>query len=240
MGMHRCVQVGEMVKVEKRINKLMQQKGAPASHMFHVVPMQYQPNYESDQTAEDALKEALPPVPYPVVIKVGTAHAGYGKIRMTNGEDMKDFESIMKMGREFYTTEPLVDFAYEYRVQKIGSHYRCFKRNSDTCWKGNWGNLQFEDYKCEDYHKLWVDECAKMFGGIDITGIDILHKKDGTIVALEMNDTACGLMYDHEVEDTQHLRDLVVQRMNEEFCSELPGDVQPTGSVPAKDQAGKA
>lgn len=38
-----------------------------------------------------------------------------------------------------------------------------------------------------------------MYGGLDITAMDVLHMKDGKpAIVLEMNDTACGLMYDHE------------------------------------------
>jgi len=35
---------------------------------------------------------------------------------------------------------------------------------------------------------------------------------------LEINDAAMGLDYDYEVEDLKHIRELVLQRMNEEFC----------------------
>jgi hypothetical protein len=47
---------------------------------------------------------------------------------------MDDMASVLKLGRTYYTTEPLVSFEFEYRIQKIGNHYRAFKRNSDTCW----------------------------------------------------------------------------------------------------------
>jgi len=40
-------------------------------------------------------------------------------------------------------------------------------------------------------------------------------------VILELNDTAPGLMYDHEKEDSEHIRDLVLERMNQHFCPDL-------------------
>jgi hypothetical protein len=30
-------------------------------------------------------------------------------------------------------------------------------------------------------HKVWVDECSKSFGGLDVLSLDILHSKDGKV-----------------------------------------------------------
>ena len=41
---------------------------------------------------------------------------------------------------------------------------------------------------------------------------DVLHLKDGRDVVLEMNDTAFGLMFEHEKEDLDAMRDLILKR----------------------------
>jgi len=35
---------------------------------------------------------------------------------------------------------------------------------------------------------------------------------------IEVNDTAPGLMYEHEEEDLGHIRDIVVARINQHYC----------------------
>jgi hypothetical protein len=59
--------------------------------------------------------------------------AGYGKIRVQSKSDWEDLKSILSMKKEYYTTEGLVEFESEYRIQKIGTHYRGFKRMSGVC-----------------------------------------------------------------------------------------------------------
>lgn len=158
------------------------------------------------------------PVALPAVVKVASTHAGYGKIRITSNEDGDDLKSILALHKDYYTVEPLVpEIAFEYRIQRIGEHVRAFRRNSDTTWKNNWGNLQFEDHEVTEEHRVWAEECAKIFGGLDILAIDVLHKKDGCGVILEVNDTACGLMFEHEAEDVGHIRDVVVRHLNDLF-----------------------
>ncbi len=112
-------------------------------------------------------------------------------MRATNKTDWDDLKSILSMKKEYYTTEGLVpDIKYEYRIQKIGSgcgtgstaHYRGFKRMSDNCWKGNWGNLRFEDHKLDAFDIMWADEVSKIFGGLDIVAIDVLQKTNGYVI----------------------------------------------------------
>lgn len=43
----------------------------------------------------------------------------------------------------------------------------------------SWGNLQFVDHPWEERYKTWADEVAKIYGGLDIVSIDVLHGKDG-------------------------------------------------------------
>lgn len=212
MGMHRPLQVVEMLDAQKRVESICRTNRRPPSEAFVVVPMQFHPCIRSDPTAEKELKEVLP-TPTPCVVKVSTVNSGYGKMRARADDDLDDLRSILALNCDYWTAEPLVQFEYEYRIQKIGDQIRGFRRNSSTSWKNNWGNLLFEDYPLQEYHRMWINECSKMWGGLDITAMDVLHRADGSAIVLEMNDTACGLMFEHEQEDMGHIRDLVMVRM---------------------------
>jgi len=176
-----------------------------------IVPMDYYPNLKASTLS-------LFQPTYPTVVKVSSTHAGYGKIQAETEADMKDVKCILALHNDYYTTEPFVAHEYEFRVQKIGNHYRSFRRNSSTHWKNNWGNLTFIDHPWDSKYKIWADEVAKLFGGLDIVALDVLHTKDNKDFLLEINDTAPGLMYEHETEDIGYLRDLVIQRMTEHYC----------------------
>ena len=75
---------------------------------------------------------------FPAVIKVGHAHAGYGKMRVHHHHDFGDFASVMAVAGSYCTAEPFVEADYDLRIQKIGCHYRAFKRISASgSWKTN-------------------------------------------------------------------------------------------------------
>jgi len=201
--MDRPVVYAEMLKIQKRLGK----------EGFPLVPMNYYPNLK-------ASTQRLIAPSYPAVVKVASTHAGYGKIQARDQGEMQDVSCVLALHNDYYTTEPFITHEYEFRVQKIGNHYRSFRRNSDTSWKNNWGNLTFVDHEMQGQYKIWIDEISQMFGGLDILAIDVLHTAEGQDYILEVNDTAPGLMYEHEEEDLVHIRDLVVQRINEHYCTD--------------------
>jgi len=204
-SVYRCMERplvhAEMIKIKKRIGDKFPE----------VMPMNYYPNLAA------SLRRIKEPPIYPAVVKVASSYSGYGKIRVHDDADLKDVTSILALHNDYFTVEPFVEHEYEFRLQKIGKNYRAFRRNSSTSWKNNRGNIIFIDHEWKDEYKLWVDECSSIFGGLDILGIDILHGKDGKDYILEINDTAPGLMFEHEEEDCIHIRDLVIERMNEHF-----------------------
>jgi hypothetical protein len=54
---------------------------------------------------------------------------------------------------------------------------------------------------------LFADECAALFGGIDILGLDFVHEKvTGKNYIIELNDTAIGLVHVHEQEDMSYMK----------------------------------
>jgi glutathione synthase/RimK-type ligase-like ATP-grasp enzyme len=155
---------------------------------------------------------------YPCVVKVGHVHAGYGKIKVDNSERFMDVRSLVVMHGDYCTAEEFIEREADMRIQKIGNHYRVFKRTSLN-WKGNTGNAQIEECEVTERYKRWADACAGLFGGLDILAVDTIIGKDGREFILEVNDTAIGLVHTREAEDNQHIKELVIRRMEEELSS---------------------
>jgi len=159
---------------------------------------------------------------FPAVVKVGFAHAGFGKMKIAHHHDMDDFKSVLAMTNGSYCTgEPFLEGVFDLRIQKIGKHIRVFKRTSlSGSWKTNTGSSHIEEIKITDRYKFWVEECSKMFGGMDILTVDVLVESNGTEHILEVNGTSSGLCPDCADEDNATIRDLVLEKLGFIYGSE--------------------
>jgi len=152
---------------------------------------------------------------YPIVVKVGHAHAGFGKVKLDDHHQFEDIRSLVALHKDYCTAESFIEGEYDLRIQKIGDHYRAFKRMSASGnWKTNTGTSVMEHIPLTDTYKLWVDEASRIFGGLDILAVDAIHGVNGKEYILEVNDTAIGLAPDVEAEDNCHIRDLAIQKIN--------------------------
>lgn len=172
---------------------------------FHVVPLDYFPNTKG--------AGSRPRAHAPCVVKVGSCNAGFGKARVVSEEQRADLWSVLACSPHYVTEEPFVEHSFEYRVQVIGDHVRCFKRNSDSSWKNNTGNVSFSHMDVEPKHEAWSRACAQMLGGLDVFALDVLRAHDGTDTILEINPSANGLMWEVEEEDAKRIRDVVVAKL---------------------------
>jgi len=67
---------------------------------------------------------------------------------------------------------------------------------------------------------MWIDESSKLFGGMDILALDVVHEANSEKeYILEMNDCSIGLGRQHEDEDLVLIRDLILQKMIIHFSS---------------------
>eukprot|EP01087_Luapelamoeba_hula_P021533 TRINITY_DN7553_c0_g1_i3.p1 TRINITY_DN7553_c0_g1~~TRINITY_DN7553_c0_g1_i3.p1 ORF type:complete len:473 (-),score=92.45 TRINITY_DN7553_c0_g1_i3:135-1553(-) len=154
---------------------------------------------------------------FPLVAKVGTAHAGYGKMKLKDQSEFEDFQSVVALQDRYVTAEPFIDWDYDFRVQKIGQHYRAFRRFS-TNWKGKGLNQRDEDIPVTPRLKQWVDAAARAIG-MDICAMDGVHSKtDDKEYIIELNDSAIGLNSRFAEEDLGYIVDLVLLRMTQEFA----------------------
>jgi len=157
---------------------------------------------------------------FPAVVKIGSAHAGLGKMKISDHHQMSDFRSVLAMTPdEHVLVEPFIEGEVDLRIQKIGSHYRAFRRTGISGeWKTNTGTSVMEEVDVSDRWKKWADLSADMFGGLDILAVDAIVDGEGIERILEVNGTSIGLHPERAAEDNEHIRDLVLDKMNEALC----------------------
>lgn len=154
---------------------------------------------------------------FPCVVKVGHAHAGFGKMKINDHHTFEDFRTIVALNSNYVTAEPFINGEYDLRIQKIGTHIRAFQRES-VCgsWKTNMGSSDLREVEVTDQYRRWIEEAGNLFGGLDICTVDAIFDHDsGQAQIMEVNGTSSGFSPFRTEEDSLHLKELVIEKMNE-------------------------
>ncbi|VVC39261.1 ATP-grasp fold, subdomain 1,Pre-ATP-grasp domain,Synapsin, ATP-binding domain,Synapsin,Synapsin, pre- [Cinara cedri] len=166
----------------------------------------------------------------PVVLKVGHAHGGVGKIKIENNADFQDMTSVVSVASTYCTTEPFVDSKYDLHLTKIGTHYRALMRKSISGnWKSCVGSAMLEETEVLERYKFWLDSVAELFGGLDILALEVVVSKDGIENIIGVNDSALSLLGNQQDEDRKHIFDLVMERLEVQVLANMgPQTMAPT------------
>ena len=179
---------------------------------FPLIQQYYYPNYSEICITPSA----------PYVLKISYPHAGYGKIRVKDYHDIDDLRSILALHKDYVSIEPLIDVDYELRIVFIAPNYYRVHKRSSLNWKVNYGmsNIR-EECELKPEWKKWIDLIYENYPDMLTFDIDALVDKKGKEYILEVNGSSQGFAPEHGKQDLEHLRDLVVRKMEVILGEEL-------------------
>uniref|UniRef100_A0A1I8IWG4 Synapsin_C domain-containing protein n=1 Tax=Macrostomum lignano TaxID=282301 RepID=A0A1I8IWG4_9PLAT len=168
---------------------------------------------------------------YPLVMKIGHAHGGLGKIRLARPDELQDLSGVVAVANTYATTETLVDSKFDIHIQKIGNNYKAFLRRSISGgWKANVSSSMLEQLPMTDRFRSWIDEVAQLFGGMDICSVEAVQNKEGAVLIVEANGSDAPLLGDSQEEDRRLISELVLGRMHH-ACSAAAARLSRAGSL---------
>lgn len=98
----------QLIQIQQRLGR----------EKFPLIQQSFYPNH----------REMLSSTSFPVVCKIGHAHAGLGKTRVDSHYDFQDISSLVGSCGAYCSVEPFIDSKHDLHLQKIGPSYKAFIR----------------------------------------------------------------------------------------------------------------
>lgn len=131
-----------------------------------------------------SLMEGLSPQ-LPSVIKIGSYHAGYGKMRLSTQEQWQDMQGMVMATDDYFTLEPFIDYKRDIRCLGVGNDVWAIARNGSH-WKVNVAYAETQLITPPPTLAEYTRRTMQHFKA-DILALDILETQSGDYIVLECN-----------------------------------------------------
>jgi len=133
----------------------------------------------------DRMLKAIQPE-FPVVVKVGDYHGGFGKALIRSEEQWTDFVDLSFVMDDYITVEPFIDYVRDIRALAVGDQIWGMSRQG-RFWKVNQLTTGYALIDLPQELIRYTQTALTHFGA-DVLGLDFLEDKDGHYTLLESND----------------------------------------------------
>lgn len=168
------------------------------------------PLVEQDYFANEAPQSIEPR--FPLVAKVSSIHAGFGRMRARDIEAYADTMSMIALHSEYCTTESLIEnVECEIYIQQIGDQVKAYRKQQSATFR-TWVDAKaaaYEDIPVTKIYREWITAVSAAFDGLDIFALNVLRTTDGGEYIIGLHDTACPLVPHREDEDLKQIAKLV-------------------------------
>lgn len=121
----------------------------------------------------------------PSVLKIGSYHAGYGKMHLGSLEQWQDMTDLVVATEGYFTVEPYIDYKRDIRCLAVGDQIWAMQRKGSR-WKANTGIVETHVISAPDILYDYTHRLVNYLKS-DIIAIDFLETADGKYIALESN-----------------------------------------------------
>ncbi|MFD3166130.1 RimK family alpha-L-glutamate ligase [Herpetosiphon sp. NSE202] len=133
----------------------------------------------------DGMIERIQP-DLPVVAKIGSYHAGYGKMRIQTAEQWAEFCDLSFVSPDYCSSEPYIEYVRDIRCLLVGDQVWAMQRRSSG-WRANVATNAYQliepPAEILEYSQRVMQQLKA-----DILGIDFIEDQQGTFWVLECNE----------------------------------------------------
>jgi ribosomal protein S6--L-glutamate ligase len=123
---------------------------------------------------------------FPIVVKVGNYHGGFGKVLIENERSWQDLKDLLFISNDYVTVEPFINYDLDIRYLAIGEKVWAMARRGKY-WKSNVETTDFTMIEKDNKLTQSVLELQSHLQS-DILAVDILQEKNGNKYVIEYND----------------------------------------------------